>query len=88
VIALGDFTMLLADDPCVYAFTRAWDNMEMLVVANLSSAPAAAPVPEEASWAAAEVVLASGGPAVVPRTAPIVLAPWEARVYRRTRSST
>jgi oligo-1,6-glucosidase len=42
VIALGDFTMLLADDPCVYAFTRAWDNMEMLVVANLSSAPAAA----------------------------------------------
>ncbi len=37
VVADGDFTPLLADDPHVYAYTRALDGTELLVLANCSS---------------------------------------------------
>src|SRR5918911_3377545 len=40
VVALGDFTMLLADDPQVYAFIRQLDGVRLLVLANRSSAGA------------------------------------------------
>ena len=38
----GDFTMLLEDDPQVYAFTRRHDGTELLVLANVSGEPASA----------------------------------------------
>ena len=38
-VAHGDFTMLLADDPVVYAFTRRLGDTELLVVANFSGDP-------------------------------------------------
>lgn len=80
-VAHGDFTMLLPDDPVVYAFTRRYGATTLLVVANFSAASAAAPVPEKSEWAAAELVLGNyptGDPA-----ATLLLRPWEARVYRR-----
>jgi oligo-1,6-glucosidase len=73
-VALGDFTMLWPSDPQVYAFTRRLDDVELLVVANLSGEPAA---PDLSAWADAELVLANCAPGDG-------LAPWEARVYRRT----
>ena len=36
VIADGDFTMLLADDERVYAYMRALDGVELLVLGNFS----------------------------------------------------
>ena len=35
-VAHGDFTMLVEDDPVVYAFKRRLDDTELLVVANFS----------------------------------------------------
>ena len=72
----------------MYAFERALGEDRILVVGNLSGdAAVPAPVPEAAQWAAAPVLLASGGknsgasePAL---DCPIILGPWECRVLRR-----
>ena len=61
VVATGDFTMLLPQDPQVYAFTRTLGDLALLVLANLSSARADVEVPDGAVWAGAQVLLASGG---------------------------
>lgn len=83
VVAHGDFTMLLADDERVYAFTRRLDGVELLVVANLSSQAALAPVPDAAAWARAELLLGNcGEPASRDE---LLLQPWEARIHRRKR---
>lgn len=88
VVAEGDFTMLMPDDPVVYAFTRSLGDTTLLVVANFSGAEHAVDaLPEAEQWAAAELVLSSyptaaQGPSSA--SASIVLRPWEARVLRRT----
>jgi oligo-1,6-glucosidase len=74
-VAHGDFTMLLEDDERVYAFTRAYEGTELLVVANFSGEPAAYDVP---GWDGAELLLGNCTPSGPE------LAPWEARVYRRS----
>jgi oligo-1,6-glucosidase len=78
----GDFTMLLADDERIYAFTRRLEEVELLVVGNLSGEPAVAHLPGAAEWAQAELVV-SNAPAPSGKGAPLALGPWEARVYRR-----
>ena len=79
-VAHGDFTMLLEDDPRVYAYTRALEGTELLVVVNVSGEPASfAAIPDAEAWAGAEVVLTNAEPA--PRG--LELGPWEARVHRR-----
>ncbi len=77
VVADGDFTMLLADDEQIYAFTRRLPDAELLVVVNLSGQPAE-PGPL-AGWHGAEPLVGTtaGDPA---RT----IEPWEYRVLRRT----
>ena len=67
-VAHGDFTMLLPDDERVYAFLRRYGGVQLLVVANLSSADAV-PVLHT------NLRERSGDPRV--------LDPWEARVHRR-----
>jgi oligo-1,6-glucosidase len=83
VVADGDFTMLLAQDPVVYAFTRRLADVELLVLGNFSSQPAPADVPSAAEWAAAELMIGNYPP--VGDESSLVLRPWEARVYRRYR---
>jgi oligo-1,6-glucosidase len=73
----GDFTMLLGEHEQVYAFTRRFERTELLVLANLSGAPAAVELP--AGWDGAELVLAN----VDEPFAGGELAPWEALLYRR-----
>lgn len=73
VVVDGDFTMLLADHPQVYAFTRRLGEVELLVMANLSSEAALAPVGD--AWTGAEVLLGT------PDTDS--MGPWEQRVLRR-----
>ncbi len=77
-VAHGDFTMLLPDDPAVYAFTRGWEGVELLVLCNVSSSPAAVPVDGLASWADAALLLGTHGTAGTG-----TLQPWESRVLRR-----
>jgi oligo-1,6-glucosidase len=77
----GDFTMLLPDDPVVYAFTRRLDDVELLVLANFSADPVLAEVPNAAGWDAAELVLGNLAPSPA-AVATAALRPWEARILR------
>ncbi|MFC6287070.1 alpha-glucosidase [Nocardioides sp. GCM10027113] len=90
-VAIGDFTMLLPDDPRVYAFTRRLGATELLVLANFSAEPVRPALEGELegwpeAWLDAELVLGNlaGEPGgdVTAGTGP-ELAPWEARVLRR-----
>jgi oligo-1,6-glucosidase len=72
VVAHGDFTMLLADDRRVYAFTRRLDDVELLVLGNFSATPAE---PAIDGWEDAEVLIGDGGG--------VALGPWEGRVLKR-----
>jgi oligo-1,6-glucosidase len=82
VVVRGHFAMLLPQDERVYAFTRTLDGTALLVLGNFSADHVPAAVPDAALWARAEVVVGHEG---APGTDadPIVLAPWEGRVYRR-----
>jgi oligo-1,6-glucosidase len=80
VVAHGDFTMVLAGHPRIYAFTRRLDAVEILVLGNFSDSDE--PVPAEpgfdpVGWASAELVLGNYPDATGP------LRPWEARILRR-----
>ena len=52
------------------------------MVGNFSGERAPAPVPQQAEWARAELVLGNY-PLERGATDEIVLRPWEARIYRR-----
>ncbi|MDO9400750.1 MAG: alpha-glucosidase [Polaromonas sp.] len=82
VVALGDFALVPSDDR-VYAFTRALDDVELLVVVNLSGADVAAPE-TSSGWTGAELVLGVRPDGAVPVPGER-LAPWESQVWRRTR---
>jgi oligo-1,6-glucosidase len=71
VVAHGDFTMLLDDDPRVYAYTRALDGVELLVLGNFTGDVVEVELP---GWEEAEPLI--GGPG-------LALAPWEGKVHRR-----
>jgi len=78
-VAHGDFTMLLPDDPVVYAFTRRLDDVELLTVANFSGEPVRPGLPDWQEWLGTELLLGNVAGSSGPE-----LAAWEARVHRRT----
>jgi len=80
VVSHGDFTLLLPDHEHVYAFTRRLDDVELLVLGNFSGSAVAVDLP---GWSGCEVVLGNLPETEVPGR-DLVLAPWEARVHRRT----
>ncbi|MDP3890317.1 alpha-amylase family glycosyl hydrolase, partial [Nocardioides sp.] len=85
VVAHGDFEMLLPEDPQVYAFLRRHESEELLVVANFTGEEVNAEVQDADQWAAEELLLGNlEQGAQRPEGSGIVLAPWEARVYRRS----
>ncbi len=83
MVAVGDFRMLLDEDPRVYAFTRSLDGVELLVLGNFSADEGPVDLPDAAGWAASELLL--GNYADQDGSAGIVLRPWETRIYRRGR---
>jgi oligo-1,6-glucosidase len=88
VVAEGDFTMLLPQDPVVYAFTRSLEETTLLVVANFSGGEHRVEgLPEAAHWARAELLLGTHphtSDAPASSHSALVLRPWEARILRRT----
>ena len=82
VVVHGDFTMLLPDDEQVYAFLRRLGDVELLVVANISTDEVTADVPDADAWARSVLVLGNY-PVSKLLVRDIVLRPWESRVYRR-----
>jgi oligo-1,6-glucosidase len=81
-VARGNFTMLLADDPNVYAFTRCLDDVELLVLGNFSNdvRATAQAIDDATAWATSELLNCNYPP---PPGPDLTLRPWEARVYRR-----
>jgi oligo-1,6-glucosidase len=84
-VALGDFSMLLAGDPHVYAFMRRLEDVELLVAANFTGEERRAEV--GAAWLGAELVLGNVADPIESRggegrPTTLILKPWEARVYR------
>ena len=70
MVAHGDFTMLLEDDERVYAFTRALDGVELLVLGNFSGDEVTVDLP---GWEGAEALIGAPG---------LTLGPWEGRASR------
>ncbi len=79
-VAHGDFTMLLAEHPRIYAFTRKLGETELLVLGNFSSGNEKVPAEgdfDPEAWSSAELLLGNYPPG------DWTLRPWEARIYRR-----
>ena len=83
VVALGDFTMLLADDPVVFAFTRRLGDDSLLVVANCSRGRATAAIDDAEDWGTAELVISNYDDRPPLRSSGITLRPWETIVLQR-----
>ncbi|WNV88912.1 alpha-glucosidase [Umezawaea sp. Da 62-37] len=81
VVAVGDFTMLLADHPHVYAYERSLGGTRLLVVANLHGTEQTCEVDPE--WSAADVVLTNAEQGKI-EAGRVALRPWEAFVLRLT----
>ena len=77
VVAHGEFAMLLPEDERVYAFTRRLDDVELLVLCNVSGDVVEVDLPDVATRTAAPVLIGN-----VPGSTGPVLEPWEARVHR------
>jgi oligo-1,6-glucosidase len=83
VVTDGEFELLLAEHPAIWAFLRCGRDAELLVAANFSADAVSAVLPLDPGWADAVVVLASH-PGRSPQPPPdLALAPWESVVWRR-----
>ena len=85
VVAHGDFTMLLPEHEQVYAFTRRLDDVELLVLCNVSGETVRLDLPDAGAWTGTEIVL-TNSPHGGTSGGETRLGPWETRVHRRTRS--
>ena len=83
VVSHGDFTMLLPDDPHVYAFVRSLPDTKLLVLGNFSGQDQEVTLDDAddpVMWDKAELVLGNyPADAAAPR---LHLRPWEIKVLR------
>jgi oligo-1,6-glucosidase len=85
VLADGDFELLLADHPAIWAFLRRGSEAELLVAANFSADAVKTPLPLASDWASAAVVLANLPDAPLRPLPDLELRPWESVIWRRLR---
>ena len=86
VVTDGDFELLLADHPVIWAFLRRGRDAELLVAANFSADVVGAVLPLESHWSDAAVVLSSLSEQSPPQPPPeLKLRAWESVIWRRTR---
>jgi oligo-1,6-glucosidase len=78
-VAYGDFAMVVPDDPKLYAFTRSYEGVDLLVVANFSQDGAVIPGTVADDWVDAELVLCN----LDGERDGLRMEPWESRIYRR-----
>jgi oligo-1,6-glucosidase len=84
VVSDGDFTMLLADHPSVYAFERRLHGDRLLVAANLTGEY----VNVDIETSGMDLVLTNVAPRDGSDPSTLTLEPWEARVYAGRRAVT
>jgi len=91
VVTDGDFELLLADHPVIWAFLRRGRgpdgrDAELLVAANFSAETLGIRLPVDSDWAVAAVVLANLSDQDRLQPPPdLKLRPWESIIWRRTR---
>ncbi len=80
VLVDGDFTPLLADDPQIWAYTRATADRKLLVIANCGRVPRTVEIGPH--WVSAELLLGNlpGTPTASLSTS-LELLGWDARIY-------
>ncbi len=76
----GRFELLLPDHPELWVFLRRGDDADLLVAANFSSATVRAPVPLDAAWNRADLLVATHQSP--PEPPELELRPWESAVWR------
>jgi oligo-1,6-glucosidase len=86
VVVHGSFHMLLPHDERIYAFLRRLGGIELLVLGNFSTADVVVDLPDASEWAGTELLIGTP-PEPEPDGPPLVLRPWEGRVYRRGHDS-
>ncbi|MCV7358900.1 alpha-glucosidase [Mycolicibacterium fluoranthenivorans] len=80
VLVDGDFTPVMADDPQIWAYTRATAQEKLLVIANCGRTTRTVDVGLE--WMSAELVLGNvSGTAAALTSTSLALSGWEARIY-------
>jgi oligo-1,6-glucosidase len=76
----GDLTPVLADDPQIWAYTRATAQEKLLVIANCGRTTRTVDVGLE--WMSAELVLGNvSGTAAALTSTSLALSGWDARIY-------
>jgi oligo-1,6-glucosidase len=84
ILADGEFTPLMADDPRIWAYTRATPNALLLVIANCGRECRTVDLERDIGpeWSGAELVLANlpDIPSTLTST-PLDLQGWDARIY-------
>ncbi|WP_123024208.1 alpha-glucosidase [Mycolicibacterium stellerae] len=80
ILVDGDFTPLMAEDPQIWAYTRATANGRLLVIANCGRDPRTVEIGRE--WIGADLLLANLSETPATSTSSSVeLAGWDARIY-------
>lgn len=79
-MAIGDFTMLLPDDPTIYAVARKLAGATLLVVASFSGANVTVDIPHSREWSQSMLLLGNS-PMIRMLASGIMLRPWWARVF-------
>jgi oligo-1,6-glucosidase len=72
VVVHGDYRLLLPDDPQVFGYVRTWGDKRLLVLVNLSGAPAAVDLALDDARLLEGTVLLGGSPSL-----PAGLGPWD-----------
>lgn len=82
VFADGDFTPLFADDPQIWAYTRATADATLLVIVNCGREPRTVDIGAE--WAGAQLLLGNL-PKTPAASTTLTLQGWDARIYAARR---
>ena len=80
LIVYGSYQLILPDDPRLFAYTRTLEGKTLLVVCNLSGAPASFAPPKDLDGQKARLLIANWAEAPA-APGPMTLEPWQAAVW-------
>jgi oligo-1,6-glucosidase len=81
VVVYGEFELLLEDDERVFAYTRRYQDEQLLVLGNFSDDEVPVSLDKAANWISQELLI--GNYPAMDSGTEITLRPWETRVYYR-----
>ena len=84
IIIEGEYTLLLADHPQIYAYTRTYGDDKLLIMANMSGDEATFEAPQAITGRQAKLVISNTDCAAEWTVEQVVLTPQEVRVYQLT----